>query len=350
MTQESPDVSGAPALPRARAVRDRLLRLAPRAIGFLLLFGLLFTLDWERARILARAADPALLAGAAAGNLAFILAKSLRWWSILRIQGVRCGLGWTLRVYQAGSFFSVLTPGKVGDFVKVGYLHEARKATLAKGLAGVVVDRVLDLLALAGTALVVIFASEASHRFLTSILAFCGLVLAGLLLLLSKGWAKTLLAIVEPLPVVGRLVARVRGLLSEIYREFAGMKRTAVAGPIALTLVAYLGLYSGSFALALALGLPLTPFNVVYCVTVANVVSLLPVSVSGLGTRDLAMVVLFASLGIGRSDAVVFSVGYFLMSLIFGNGLGGYYWWRYPIRLSAFLRRPGKKEVESAWT
>ncbi len=325
--------------PERRSSKERMLRAAPRAIGFLLLTGLLLTLDWQRAGALARAADPALLAAAAAGNFVFILAKSARWWSILRLQGIRCELGWTLAVYQAGSFFSVVTPGKVGDFVKVGYLNEAGKCSVARGFAGVVMDRVLDLLALAGTALLVIFASQAGHRFVTSILAFCGLVLAGLLLLFSKGWAKTLLALVEPLPVIGRFMGRLRGMLSEIYHELSGMKRLAMAGPIAFTMFAYLSLYSGNYALARALELPLTPFNVVYCITVANVVSLLPVSVSGLGTRDVAMVVLFASLGIGRSDAVVYSMGYFVMNLIFANGLGAYFWWRRPVSLAAFRRQ-----------
>ena len=54
-------------------------------------------------------------------------------------------------------------------------------------------------------------------------------------------------------------------------------------------------------------------------------------SVSGIGTRDAALVLLLAPHGVAAPQALSFSLAYLACSLAFSNGLGGLCWLRDPL-------------------
>lgn len=315
-------------------------RHAFRFIGLLFLLILLFTIDWNRAFAVVRAARPGWLALSAAANVVFILIKSFRWYCLLRAQGIHYGLGRTLRVYQAGTFLSVVTPGKIGDFAKAGYLREDLGVPLTEGVASVLIDRLLDLLTLCGSALVMVLLSTGVERFIPSILIFCALVAAATVLLFSRRAGRAVATLAERLPFLGKSAARLRPRLREVGAALVRMRGAALLGPVLLSVLAYACLFGGCHALALALRLPLTFFNTVYAISVANVIALLPFSVSGVGTRDVAIVIFFRDLGIDSARAVMFSLGYLVLTFVFATGLGAYYWLRSPLDLDKWMPGP----------
>ena len=85
-----------------------------------------------------------VLAGIALGLVAFHLLKSLRWRAILGAQDISYSFGGILEMYWSGLFLSVVTPGRLGDLVRVAYLKEDGIA-IGRAAVGVVVDRLLDL-------------------------------------------------------------------------------------------------------------------------------------------------------------------------------------------------------------
>lgn len=314
----------------------RLVRLAPRAIGLLLLGFLLSRIEWPRIRDGLAGLDRPLIAVAIALSPLFVLAKSIRWYAIVRLQGYTPGIAWSMRVYLVGSFFSLVTPGKVGDISKAVYLERERAVPYPSGVASVLLDRVLDLLALATAGFIAVLATGIAGRFVWSILAFAALLAAGVALLVNPSWVARQLPTLTRLDAWSRAVARVRGFLGEVWRESARLWGPGLMLPAALTVVAYGFLFVACFALGQALHLPLTVLNVVYCVTVANVVSLLPVSISGIGTRDATIVILFSQLDIAPADAVLFSLGYFFLFGVVTGGLGAL----------LFLAKPGKSRPD----
>ena len=305
-----------------------------RYAGLILFAALLWTVDWRDVAETLGAADLAWLALAGFVTFGFIIAKGCRWYVILRLQNINYGLGPSLRTYQAGSFCSLITPGKIGDFVKAVYLKEALGVAYPQGIASVGADRIFDLVTMGGAALalLVVFNQAPSHEW--SILAFVAMVGFGLFLVFYRP-ALTLIAdAVVRLPGLGRHLENLRGSLRSVYDELAGLKSAAAVIPMLLSAIAYGFLYISAYGLAVSLGLPLSFFEAVYCITVANVVSLLPISFSGIGTRDAAMVVLFADLGLASTQALMFSVGYLLLQIVFGSSLGAWFWFSRPVRLN----------------
>jgi uncharacterized membrane protein YbhN (UPF0104 family) len=89
-----------------------------------------------------------------------------------------------------------------------------------------------------------------------------------------------------------------------------------------LTVIAYGLLFSAVYLLARSADLGINFWQSAVMLSVANIVSFLPVSFSGIGTRDAVLVFFFARLGRSGEEAIVFStlilLAVFLVSALYG--------------------------------
>jgi uncharacterized protein (TIRG00374 family) len=101
----------------------------------------------------------------------------------------------------------------------------------------------------------------------------------------------------------GEAAARTLEAISEL-RKHHRMLALTIALSVLIRIVWGLGCYVVGLALSLPLGLPL----VFAFISLVDLVRMLPISVGGLGVREWLMIVLFASVGIEREQALAFSL------------------------------------------
>jgi uncharacterized membrane protein YbhN (UPF0104 family) len=97
--------------------------------------------------------------------------------------------------------------------------------------------------------------------------------------------------------------ARTLEAMTELRRDGTLLFRTALIS-ILIRVVWSLG----CFVVAWAMGLPIGVFTVFAFISLVDLVRLMPISVGGLGVREWSVVVLFASAGITREQALTFSI------------------------------------------
>ena len=100
-----------------------------------------------------------------------------------------------------------------------------------------------------------------------------------------------------------------------------------------LTVVAYTVLFAQSYLLALAVNMQANFAVVTYAMALGSLVTLLPISVSGLGTREAAIVAYLGLHGVSPTVALGFSLLVFTTFYIAGGVLGAVAWWIKPISL-----------------
>jgi uncharacterized protein (TIRG00374 family) len=288
-----------------------------RAIGPVLLAVVLFRLGTRETLEAIGQAAPAPLIAAYLLFLPSLALRSLRWQSLMSPQKVRLGFGETLSVYAFSILVGTVTPGRVGEFVKA--LHLRRKGvSLGMSLSSVVVDRLLDvvfLLAFGALALwAVVFPGRASggHAAVIGILV---LLLPSLLWWASRG---------RGYQTTSRWLAAARSeRLSQGYRDFAAGLRDLPAGTLAWALLltgsAWAANFSAAYLLSLSLGFDVPYLPLVCMAAACSLVTLLPISLLGLGTRDLALIVMLAPYGVRSSGAVAFST--LILSMLLCNGV-----------------------------
>jgi uncharacterized protein (TIRG00374 family) len=96
-----------------------------------------------------RAASFWPLAGATLLNFANVHLKVIRWQVLLKTRGITYGTRRAWSAFLTSVYVGMLTPGRVGDVLRIQYLRHDRGVPYAEGLASIVMDRLCDLYVLA---------------------------------------------------------------------------------------------------------------------------------------------------------------------------------------------------------
>ncbi len=258
-------------------------------------------------------------------NFLAIHVKVLRWNVLLRARGIVFPMRRAWSSFLASSYVGMLTPGRVGDVLRVEYLRHDKGVPYAEGLASVVMDRLCDLYVLAA------FVALAIVRFRT--------IVAGQLAVVT--WITMALTVLGPLlflipglaeRVAARVYSRlVKGPGAETgFTQFLAAMRGSI-GPvlwaaIPLTVLGFGINFAQGWLIARALGMTIPVYDVGCLLAIASLLGLLPISVSGLGVRELLYSLVFPVLGYTAANGVGFGLVVFAVLYLFIVLLGFIGW------------------------
>ena len=309
-TSAPPSSTSAP--PRAPSGRRR---FALRLLASLLVLAVLASLLDNR-EVLDRLADfarrsPWIWACSLALFLLLHAGGALKWRLFLALaspSGARVPIRSVLRFYGAGLFANLCLPTMIGgDVVRAGLLlgtSEEKEAVLL----GSVADRMADLLALGFLAAAASLLSPSAREALahhsispgTIVLAFVGLLVAGV----------AALALLLRASASARLPAKLAGILGKVRGAASALRGRP--GLAALGFLVCLALQSGFVLLnawiGSAIGIELDLAAWFLVVPLAKIAAMLPVSLGGIGVREVAVAALMAPLGVEREVAVAQSL------------------------------------------
>jgi len=281
--------------------------------------------------------DPAAIAGVlkrakplpliAAGLMIFpmIAFKTARWRDLqraVRIDGI--SFGDSYRAYLEGLFAGLVTPGRVGEFVRVRSLT-GRGAPLGPAMATVIWDRIFDVLGLLfiGSVALIPLAGSFRSLYLGSLVALgLGLSAAGFILWgPTRRWRDILSRSPNQQTGPGGLRRKLAETLSALLLASRSFRGELLARVGILTLAGWAVYYLQAWLLARTINLELPLTSLIVAVTAAAVASFLPISISGIGTRDVALVILFQRMGRTREEALAYSA--LVMAMLLLNALIG---------------------------
>jgi uncharacterized protein (TIRG00374 family) len=302
-----------------------------RALGLILIVVLITRLDLTQIWATLQTTDLLLLALAIAGFIPLILVKTIRWQALLRAQNLQMALWPAFLAYMGSLFIGYLTPGRLGEFVKALHVSRDCDVSIARGFSSVLADRLFDLYALlfVGCLALPRVAVGGAAALILALSLIVGTTAAFALFLNDKsfGWIQ------ERGQKIGKLGERlfeVGGLLPEIRRGFGDLTPVRLLGITALTAFAYFIYFGQCTLLARSLDLPLGYVPVMFAVGLGSLVALIPISISGFGTREASIVAYLGTYGIAPEPALSFSF-LILVTFFFAGGL---------ISAGAWLIRP----------
>jgi uncharacterized protein (TIRG00374 family) len=261
-----------------------------------------------------------------------LVIKAMRWQLLMKAQNINYSLKDSTTIYVAATYIGVITPGKIGDFIKVFYL-KGDNYPFGKSFATVLLDRLFDLtsLLLLGYAGMLLFITLFERAITILSCIFAGTVFLIIFFIYKKEFS---MGIPEYIAF---------HLIPERYRENAKTGFSDLCDGVKtlnanqLTLAAFITFFAWViyfvmmylFALSLSINIPF--LYLATCVSISAVITLIPISISGIGTRDATLVILFSYLGLSKESAIAFS-----MIILFMNFVAGF------IGLIAWLKKPIK--------
>jgi len=266
-------------------------------------------------------------------QLFLLFLKAWRWWFLLRIQGICYSLGRSVLIYMAGLFVGVMTPGRVGDFVKVIYLRN-EGYSLGKSSFSVLWDRFIDVAFLVCFAYIsLVFFSHffATHLLVLSLAILFGLSLTYLLIRKRRavmGFIERAVSKLMPLKTRAGLEENIL----DFCRDFKLINRISYTVLITTTLLGWFIYFMMAYFLSQSLSLGISFLVTSACVSISAIVTLVPISIAGIGTRDATLLILFSILGLKSESAIAFSI--LLLSIYILTGfLGLIAWLLCPLRI-----------------
>ena len=242
--------------------------------------------------------------------------QCLRWKLLLDGQGIKLTFLRALQFHFAGQFYGVATPGRLGTFVRGYLVQQATGVGLGRAMANIVFDRLMGLAAL--SLLAVVGAGLVLSRWWRpglglALVAAASALAAGLLLLHPKVRASARVRLTLILP--GRARRWLDAQDGRLGTYAPSCPYLVCAFFVAL--LAWVCIYAQVYVIAMGLGfrMPFSHFATV--VPISNIVGYLPITISGFGTRDGALVYLFGLYGASPELALTQSLlGYALSAIL----------------------------------
>lgn len=304
----SPTASGSfPGLMSERIMTSlKVKRQILLAITTLIILTILFmSMDYQKTREILRQAKISYFGIAILLSLLFPLLSAIRWDLIVQRLGKRLGLWESFKIIMAAWPLGTVTPAKSGDLVKVLFLKDILPYSLTTGV--ILAERIMDILVLA----LYLILGGVLFKFTASILAgfaiFAGFLLA--VLVIRSPLIRLIPQKIQPL-FTNLLQASIR-----IYSD----PRTLVLVLLITAMNWFLSILQ-TWLCYKALNIDIPFVYMAAALPLAIFIGLIPVTISGMGIRDLAMIRLFepyapfeANLAVG----ILYSIlGYWFLTLL----------------------------------
>ncbi|MCR4368894.1 MAG: flippase-like domain-containing protein [archaeon] len=249
-----------------------------------------------------------------------VFLKGLKWKLILESQGKQISALKGTKYFCIGFFYSTFTPGRVGDFVRALYIRKI--ASLPLAFSSIVLDRIIDI------SLLVLFAAAGSIYFLETtgiavipielILAIIAALAFAVFLLFREQFIRPLLRPFFNMLVPEKAKKKLSGGFAEFFASTKLVLSNKIPFAIAILVSAlfWVGEIVFAYFLAKSIGLEIPMLFMVFLYPVVVLGDLIPVSVSGFGTREAILITFFSVLGQSPESAVAFSLLIFATSYV----------------------------------
>jgi uncharacterized protein (TIRG00374 family) len=302
-------------------------------IGLIILIIILINLDINNIIKLFSRINPWYLLIALLLNFPLLIIKSYRWNRLLHIQNIQYSISQSCLTYISSLYIGFITPGRLGEIVKAIYLKTEKNIPLSRGMSSVVVDRLFDLYLLILLSIIGIWRFEI-FGYLSKYfyIIVCGFVFIPLLLL-NKKFAFKIFSILHKSFIIQKMKKKYSEGFNDFYDGINQLKSIQLMFPILITLAGYLLFFLQCTFLLSAIKISINFISVSLFMSISNLISFIPISVSGLGTRDAALIYLFSLLKLKPEMAVSYSLLVFLTFFVFNGLIGAIAWFIKPVKL-----------------
>jgi glycosyltransferase 2 family protein len=276
----------------------------------------------------------AVIVLSSASFCANLLIKAWRWQRLLVAQGIVIPNRVALASFLSGQFYGQVTLGRVGEFVRVEALLE-RDVSAGAALSSCVFDRLIDLfIVLSAGAILSAWVLGNKQVALAALVMMVvgGLAVTAVITLITSDGDKA------PNNFASRFMdalgqKRALTKIVKATRELAQGMRPMLR-PITLleavgwSVLGWTGYFAALWQLAEGLGIGVSRILLTATASFAALSALLPVTISGLGARELIYIQVLQSQGVPNERAVVLSLLHLFVMSISATilGFGGVLW------------------------
>jgi hypothetical protein len=241
----------------------------------------------------------------------FQLTQTFKWFVLANKQGIHLPFLEALKINLKSNFYGLITPSKLGVVMRGEYLKKYA-GSIGKGVSNFVLDKLLDIFSVFFLAILFSFIFRNKFNFIPLnffILLFLLFILLSLLLI-SKKKNRFLLRFFYNKIVPDKLKKKAKSTYHSFYSGIPGKGGFLIVS--IFNILNWIILYLTNYLVGLSLGVDIPFIYFLAILPIGTLISLIPISINGLGTREAALISLFGLFGVGAEK--IFSMS--ILSLI----------------------------------
>ena len=230
------------------------------------------------------------------------LIKSKRWQIILGHYEVTIPVWKLFKIFSIGTFLGLVTPGKIGDFGRLFYIK--KYIDIKKGLSSLFIDRIFDLISLGIFGFVSIIYFENNFKIINKIS-------------LQFGYEKQYFligVIISTLALYVILRKKIISIIQTIMEGFKGF--ISFIKQLIITVFSMILIYGAFVVVCYGMNIQIHYLGLFFGLILIGLLSLIPITVLGLGVREVSMVYIFDLYGLGFEKAIALSLIILIMQII----------------------------------
>ncbi len=245
-----------------------------------------------------------------------VLISTYKWKMIAEKQDINVKFLKMVKINLIGLFYGTVTPLWLGDWVRIFYLKEESSCPLGRCASNVIIDQLIEFFSLF---VLSIFGSFILLKKFPSlffmVFLFFIFLLAVAIFFMEKKRSKRILGVIYKYIIPSRLKEFMANEFQYFYENIPPL--SYLIKPLVVEIFSYLLFFTQIYIVALSLSLSIPYIHFVLIYPISSLIGMIPITISGFGTREGALINLLSIYGVAKENAVALSItGYFITIFI----------------------------------
>ena len=239
-----------------------------------------------------------------------ILLSNIQWQILLKKQKIRVSFWYSIKNMFIGYFYGFISPGGIGAYTRALYLQHESKSPLPKCISNIIIFNTLDYITLLLFGAVgAIFLSSKFHYLFFVIIIVLSIVFALFFFFFNKEKSKIIFIKLVKSRIFSTVKDRLENSIDSFYEDLPKFRDVLI--PFSLSIIGWILRFTELFLISKLFGFDIPFFYFILILAVANVISSIPISIYGLGTREASLISLFTIFNVVAEDVVSLSLFWF---------------------------------------
>lgn len=290
-------------------------------IGLFILAIILYNLNFSKIVELFSELNPLYVFLSFFAIVPLLLLVNIEWQILLKKQHIKVSFLYSIKNFFIGYFYGFITPGAFGAYIRSLYLHDESNEPLPKCFSNIIIFNTVEFLAMLFTGAIGAIALSRQFPYLFYIiLILFGIVIFLFIFFFKTNKSQALFTRLIQSQIFSAIQDKIQGNLHSFYEDIPSFKDIII--PFLLSLLGWLLKFSILYLIAGMFFITIPYIDFILIIAVVDVIVALPISIYGIGTREAALIPLFALYGVSSEQIVSFSLFWYVIIWLMPSLLG----------------------------
>ena len=242
-----------------------------------------------------------------------IIIRNIAWQMILKQQRMHIDFVTSLKIFLIGYFYATITPGYLGQLMRIPYLKDETGEPFGKLFVNTFIETSLHTLSLYGMMLIgTLLIIRDQPMFFYGTLTFIMVLLFIYWFFYKENRGKKFFNFFVKYMIPKKYKISAGWVVDSLYKDFPKIRMLVY--PFLMGIVTWIIMFSQIYIIGLSLDIKVSYLHFLVLYPIANVISFIPITSAGFGTREATVIFLLGLLGVAPEKALVLSIVGFLIT------------------------------------